>query len=164
MPMTLQRQRESVFLSREEVTFDKAYDAARADGCRMATFTEVVMNGQFIEDLYDRWVFVDPNGVPTEVGWYRVNRKNKTLEKIPDTEVGKLGGDERLYVHPSALDAAKKGRPPALYVGYDYYRDGLFLFGDYDRDDTARVAEVKLGAPVKKVSPEQIEALKHIWG
>lgn len=104
-------------------------------GKKLASATETVLDKEFIEKLRHDWCWVGFEDTPAEKRWYRVDRENGKLIKIPDDEASGLQWHERLFIYESALTAAKDGSPLALYIG-DEYSDGrlsaLYLCGpDY---------------------------------
>ncbi|MDO8529946.1 MAG: hypothetical protein Q7S10_00850 [bacterium] len=93
---------------------------------------DVVMDKDFIEKSRHDWCWVAWGEVPTETGWYRVDRQNEELLKITAEQAGILEWHERLFVYGSGHAAVTENNPLALYIG-DEYSDGrlsaLYLCG-----------------------------------
>ncbi len=117
--------------SQDRITFDKIPEAP-GEGEEIATILDFVMDQEFIEKHRHDWCWLGSKDVPTETGWYRVERKTNKLEKIEKIEVEKLAWHERLYVYGSGHAAVRDDLPLALYIG-DEYDDGrisaLYLCG-----------------------------------
>jgi hypothetical protein len=81
------------------------------------------------------WCWLDYKEVPSEIGWYKINREKAILEKIADEEAKNLQWHERLFIYESALKAVNEKIPLALYIGYeddDSRLSALYLCGpDY---------------------------------
>jgi len=129
-----------IIASENKVAFD-AIDGAIASGKNIADITEVAMDEQFIERSRHGWCWLSGENVPPETGWYEIDRHNERLTKIADVRASELEWHERLFIYASALNAAEKNDPLALYIG-DEYEDrrlsALYLCGP---DVLARVAQ-----------------------
>ena len=114
--------------SQNKVTYDKVAE----NGSQLATVIDVVMDKDFIEKSRHDWCWVGWGEVPTETGWYRVDRQNEQLLKITTDQAGTLEWHERLFVYGSGHAAVTEHNPLALYIG-DEYSDGrlsaLYLCG-----------------------------------
>jgi len=105
--------------SEAKVTIDKV-DAAIDSGKSVAKIAEVVMDKQFIEDSRHDWCWLSGEQIPPEPGWYRIDRDDERITKTSDTIASDIEWHERLFIYPSALQAAKKGETLALYIGDEY--------------------------------------------
>lgn len=114
--------------SSNKVTYDKIMGS---EG-EIADVIDVVMDKEFIEQSRHDWCWVGWGKVPTETGWYKVDRQNSQLIKINAEEAQKIEWHERLFVYGSGHAAVKENSPLALYIG-DEYSDGrisaLYLCG-----------------------------------
>jgi hypothetical protein len=121
----------TIHSSGKKVTFDKLQEALDA-GHSVANVFDVVMDEEFIKRSRHDWCWLGWKDVPTETGWYQVDRKNSQLLKISDEEAAKLEWHERLFVYGSGHAAVNEKLPLALYIG-DEYADsrlsGLYLCG-----------------------------------
>ncbi len=120
--------------SENKVTLDKVGASTSSDK-EIATATETVLDQEFIEKYNNDWCWVGNKNIPTEMGWYKVEREKQQLEKISYDEAAKLAWHERLFIYTSALIAAKEDSHLALYIGGEH-KDGrlsaLYLCGpDY---------------------------------
>jgi hypothetical protein len=113
--------------SDQKVTFDKV-----AGGKNTASVRDAVMDREFIEKSRHDWCWLDWRDVPTNTGWYQIDRANDELVKISATDAAKLEWHERLYVYGNGHAAVRDNAPLALYIG-DEYNDGrlsgLYLCG-----------------------------------
>ena len=122
------------------VTFDRI-DRAIAPGKRIADITDVAMDKDFIERSRHEWCWLSGERVPSQTGWYEIDRRNERLTKIDEGRAAELEWHERLFIYASAVSAAQKTGPLAFYIG-DEYEDrrlsALYLCGP---DVLARVAK-----------------------
>lgn len=117
--------------SQKKTTFDRIHDDLDA-GCVVANVFDVVMNEELIKGSRYDWCWLSSENVPTETGWYLINREAKELQSISDETASKLDWHERLFVYGSGHAAVREDLPLALYIG-DEYTDhrlsGLYLCG-----------------------------------
>ncbi|MSR71535.1 MAG: hypothetical protein EXS50_02625 [Candidatus Taylorbacteria bacterium] len=117
--------------SGRKVTFDKLQDGVD-EGHAIANVFDVVMDEAFIKQSRHNWCWLSWKEVPTETGWYKVDREKNQLPKIDEEEAKKLEWYERLFVYGSGHAAVSENLPLALYIG-DEYTDsrlsGLYLCG-----------------------------------
>ena len=111
--------------SQDRITFDKIPEAP-GEGEEIATILDFVMDQEFIEKHRHDWCWLGSKDVPTETGWYRVERKTNKLEKIEKIEVEKLmkqeprrvGGINLFFHFPEALkDVEQKTKDLLKNVG-----------------------------------------------
>jgi hypothetical protein len=57
--------------SQNKITYDKV-----AENSELASVIDVVMDKGFIEKSRHDWCWVGSGEIPTETGWYRVDRQN----------------------------------------------------------------------------------------
>src|SRR3989338_5687840 len=120
--------------SKNKSTLDKV-DTIIDPGKSIASVLEVVMDKEYIESNRHDWCWLGWQNVPTETGWYQIDRNNKQLIEITADDAAKLEWHERMFVYASGHAAVKESSPLALYIG-DEYPDGrisaLYLCGpDY---------------------------------
>ncbi len=117
--------------SGKKVTFDTLDDGVES-GHAVANVRDVVMDEEFIKRSRHDWCWLSWTDVPTETGWYRVDRRNAQLVKIGDDNAAGLEWHERLFIYGSGHAAVSEKLPLALYIG-DKYADsrlsGLYLCG-----------------------------------
>jgi hypothetical protein len=108
--------------SDQRMTFDKVA-VGPLSGKDTASARDAVMDREFIEKSRHDWCWVDWKDVPTQTGWYRIDRIKGELVKILAQDAAKLEWHERLYVYSSGHAAVRDNAPLALYIG-DEYEDG----------------------------------------
>ena len=117
--------------SAEKVTFDRLEDGLE-NGYEIANVFDVVMDEEFIKQSRHDWCWLNWKDVPTETGWYKVDRGEHRLEFIDTEKAAALEWHERLFVYASGHAAVNEKLPLALYIG-DEYTDsrlsGLYLCG-----------------------------------
>lgn len=123
-----------IISSNDRVTLDNI-QGATTNGKSLANVPEVVFDQAYLEKYRHDWCWLGASGIPSQVGWYKINRHDGQLEKIGESEAAKLAWHERLYVYESALTAGTENSALALYIG-DEYTDNrlsaLYLCGpDY---------------------------------
>ncbi len=139
----------------EKATTYEGVSTVIGEGKAIAPVVPTVTDRKFIEQNKGMWMFldfhnaVDSKGNPLDAdSWYRVNRENRSLEKISKHKAADLEWHEILYIDPSALKAVHEKRPLAMYIGDSYsygncYRDRLELLGNYGHG-TTRVVQLEM--------------------
>ncbi|MGD0728735.1 MAG: hypothetical protein ABR981_01530 [Candidatus Micrarchaeaceae archaeon] len=108
-----------------------------------ANLLECYLDEDILRNIKTRRVlFIDYCDAPKEVGWYFVDKNNKTFQSISEAEYNELAWNERLYVYPQASKAIEEKRP--LVFGYTCTRttlqNGVLFLGDnFNTDDAAQV-------------------------
>jgi hypothetical protein len=117
--------------SGKKVTFDRLSDGVDEEHA-IANVLEVVMDEEFIKQSRHDWCWLSWKDVPTETGWYKIDRENSLLQKISDEEASREEWHARLFIYGSGHAAVNEKLPLALYIG-DEYADsrlsGLYLCG-----------------------------------
>jgi hypothetical protein len=121
----------NTIFSKTKITFDRTGDVIE-NGYEIASVFDAVMDEDFVRQSRYDWCWLNPKDVPTETGWYKVDRCEKRLDKIDDEAAPELEWHERLFVYGSGHAAVSEHLPLALYIG-DEYADsrlsGLYLCG-----------------------------------
>ncbi len=123
-----------IISSENRVSLDKIQSAIK-NGAHFANIIDIALDQEYVEKYRHDWCWLDYKEVPSEIGWYKINREKAILEKIADEEAKNLIWHERLFVYESAIKAVNDKIPLALYIG-DEYNDArlsaLYLCGpDY---------------------------------
>lgn len=105
--------------SENKVRFDKL-ESLNGGSKDVANVRDVVMDKEFVEKLRHDWCWLGYESMPTEMGWYRVDRAAQELIKISEKQASELEWHERLFIYESALGAAKEQSYLALYIGDEY--------------------------------------------
>jgi hypothetical protein len=114
-------------------------------GWAMATFSQVVMDKQLLDQSKLTTLMMDPTGVPKSRGWYRINRETGEITPTSKNIIYNKNVDwhERLLVYSFATEASRRGRSLSLYMDY-LNHDSRWLVADtyIRRGSGARVALV----------------------
>ena len=117
--------------SGKKITFEKIHDAID-DGHVVANVLDVVMDEEFVKQSRHDWCWLSWKDVPTQTGWYKVNRNENRLERVNDGQAVELEWHERLFIYGSGHAAVNEKLPLALYIGDEYTDNrlsGLYLCG-----------------------------------
>jgi len=123
-----------VHSSKNKVSLDQIQTAIESSNT-LADINDIALDKEYVEKNRHDWCWLDYKNIPEVSGWYMVNREKSALEIVAVDDAVKLQWHERVFIYESAIEAAKKQTPLALYIGYedsDERLSALYLCGpDY---------------------------------